>query len=151
MASVLWKIISTLVVGILAALTFRVPAHADTYQQLCVQNSDGTWFAYVVETPEDEAAIAGLRTEPFPNTAHGCASYGPLASGPVVQTAPAVESATCEPIVKYVEVPVEVVRYGETSSTQTIVDTERVDELTAKTKRQRATIKRLRAKLRALR
>ena len=141
--------LAALLVG-LAAVSTAAPADATDYRQVCVEGPTG-WFAYTIETPEEEAAVAGLRIEPFPNSAVGCAAYGPLAPAPTI---PAAEPA-CEPVVvtrvvrvpvkveRIVEVPVEVERIVEVSSVQTVES----PALLRRVERQAATIARLKARL----
>jgi hypothetical protein len=135
-------ILASTTLALVALTAAPAAADPDPGTQLCVQNPDGTWFAYLAETPEDWAAIAGLRQEPFPNTVHGCASYGPLYQPP---TPAAPAPAECPaPVVDLSGV---VAAQRQTLATQegTIID------LVADVNRKQRRIERLQAKIRALR
>lgn len=149
------KTLTTLIAGVMlagAAAPAAAVEHGQTPAQLCVEDTDGLWFAYQAETAEDWTWIGQRRVESFPNTVHGCASFGPL------KTAPALPAAdTCDPVevpvevvrrvvrVQAVEVPVEVVRTVEVPVEVVRVDTRLVDKLRAKVQRQRQRIAKLKA------
>jgi hypothetical protein len=145
------RIIASIIIAVVVStLGFTAqPAAADDYRPVCVQDTDGLWFAYVIESQADLDWIGDRRVEPFPNSAVGCAAYGPQ------KTAPTIPQSDCEPVVRVVEVvvekPVEVVKYVdrvvETSSTQTVVDTHAVEQLQRKVDRQQRVIAKLRTKL----
>lgn len=132
------KILSASVLAIaVSTSSFAVaPAFADTYVQVCVENHDGTWFPYVIESQDDLDYIGDRNYETFPNTPGGCSGYGP-----VVGASPDSHETECEP--KVVEV----------TSVQTVTPEGfgEVAPYKAKIKRLRSKVAKLKRKLAAAR
>lgn len=141
------KILAALTLAFASLGVVAIPTAAHAYSQVCVADPHDP---QLIHTPyvegdggDDAAVLGGMIVRPFPQNAYGCASYDgtplqeweTLYPGEHTHTA---QAATCAPT--------------------TVVDTQRVDELTAelavtkaKVDRQRAAIARLRAKLHAQR
>jgi hypothetical protein len=74
--------------------TTAVQASANYGEAVCVQGPEG-WFPWVIETPEDAAAITGMRVESMPDGIVGCNAYGPVVTEPYV---PTPQPSTPQPI-----------------------------------------------------
>ena len=134
------RILSSIVVALVATTLLAAPASADTYEQVCVRDYDGTWFAFAIESDADRAWIGAREVQPFPNTALGCSSYGPVKGATPPSDVPS-DAPSCVPL----------------TIVQLVRDDTLIDELRAQSAanvstiaKQRATIAQLRAKIRAL-
>lgn len=137
--------------SVMAVSTLAVApsANAGNVEQFCVDFSDnGNFSAHLAEDRPTWEAMLGHHITTFVNTPQGCSGLsegdGYLFTGPL----PDFGDEVCDPkvIIKEVEVPGPE-RIVEVSSVQTVDN----PKLLRKIKRQAATIKRLRAKLSAVR